>query len=411
MTRVTAAFGLAALLGAGLGGQEATRPVASSSLAEAFPQQAEAALTPSTVVVIPLGAAAADHGRHLKLGADEHLARYLTARVQAATSVVVAPAFAYHFYGSRVDRPGATSLTESTARDLTVDVVRTLAVRSGPRRFYVINTGVPPLGPLSKASAELSRDGILLGYTDPQFRSGAASPRAYADEAYTSIMLFVAPSSVEMASAERQSAVATREKGQAYVERLVAGVLEDIETIRTAALPLTTASARPAASVPARPGPPPEQRMPDGCTPGDERTIRQIGVLFGSAWKNTEADKIALMFTGRGDIRHPDGLIERGRDVIGANRRELFTKRDYRGSVHSVTLNDIRCLGPTYAIADGKWELRLVDKDTFGGLCTLVLDKSSGSWLIEAWRYTMDPPHGAPPPNVLKQPGFIGRGR
>ena len=150
--------------------------------------------------------------------------------------------------------------------------------------------------------------------------------------------------------------------------------------------------------------------MPNGCTPDDERIIRQIGPLFGSAWKEMDPDKIGLMFTGRGDIRHPDGLIERGRDIIITNRRELFMKREYRGSTHSVSLNDIRCLGATYAIADGKWELRLSEKEFFNGWCTLVLDKTGGSWLIEAWRYTINPPQGTPPPTILKQPGFIGRG-
>jgi creatinine amidohydrolase len=413
MNRITAALGIAGLLGAAVAGQQTGKPATSSLLSDSFPKDVEGALTASTVVLIPLGAAAVDRGRHLKLGADERLARYITTRVQSATPVVVAPSFNYHFSPVSPERAGSTSLTEPTARDVTIDVVRTLAWRSGPRRFYILNTGVQTMGPLSKAAAELSRNGILLGYTDPQFRSGAANARAYTEEAYTSMMLFVDPASVDMTAAGSPSALATREKGQGYLERLVSGVLEDIETIRTATLPAATnAPSRAPGSAAGRTGPPSEQRMPNGCTPDDERTIRQIGPLFGSAWKEMDPDKISLMFTGRGDIRHPDGLIERGRDIIRINRRELFMKPDYRGSVHLVSLNDIRCLGTTYAIADGKWELRLEnkDKDTFNGWCTLVLDKSSGSWLVEAWRYTVDPPRGTPPPTILKQPGFIGRG-
>jgi hypothetical protein len=94
---------------------------------------------------------------------------------------------------------------------------------------------------------------------------------------------------------------------------------------------------------------------------------------------------------------------------------------EYRGSVHQVSLNDVRCLGPNHAIADGKWELRLWDDPSatagrgassarsYRGWCTLVLTGAQGSWSIEAWRYTIDPPTGTPLPSTLKQPGFIGR--
>ena len=91
--------------------------------------------------------------------------------------------------------------------------------------------------------------------------------------------------------------------------------------------------------------------------------------------------------------------------------------------MHPVYLNDIRCLGPNHAIADGKWELRLVprttgseprgssDRQIYNGWCTLVFSGGGGSWAIEAWRYTVDPPNGVQPPTTLKQPGFIGRER
>ena len=78
---------------------------------------------------------------------------------------------------------------------------------------------------------------------------------------------------------------------------------------------------------------------------------------------------------------------------------------------------EIRCLGANYAIADGKWSLRFADTPgttkppTFSGLFTLVVSNSNSSnWLIEAWRYTVTPDQGPPPPTILKQPGFIGRG-
>src|SRR5262249_9343194 len=53
--------------------------------------EAQAHLDADTVVVIPLGAAAKQHGPHLRLDNDWTLAQYFAARVLAATAVVVLP--------------------------------------------------------------------------------------------------------------------------------------------------------------------------------------------------------------------------------------------------------------------------------------------------------------------------------
>ena len=96
--------------------------------------EAQAALGADTIVVLPLGSAAAQHGPHLKLDTDRVLAEYLARRLADTASVVVAPVLAYHHYPAFVDYPGSTSLSLTTARDLTTDVVRSLA-RFGPRRL------------------------------------------------------------------------------------------------------------------------------------------------------------------------------------------------------------------------------------------------------------------------------------
>jgi len=86
-----------------------------------------------TVVLIPLGAAALEHGPHLKLRTEAVLAGHLTRRVASATPVVVAPMVTYHYYPGFGDFPGTASLSLDTARNLTIDAVLTglctLAVR------------------------------------------------------------------------------------------------------------------------------------------------------------------------------------------------------------------------------------------------------------------------------------------
>ena len=53
--------------------------------------QAKQKLNADTLVLIPLGAAAKEHGPHLRLDNDCVLADYLTARVEEQADVVVAP--------------------------------------------------------------------------------------------------------------------------------------------------------------------------------------------------------------------------------------------------------------------------------------------------------------------------------
>ena len=458
MKLTVAGVGLLVSITAGVAGIAQTPPTRKGvALSELAWSDAEAWLTPSMVVVVPLGAGALEQGPHMKLDSDERLARYLASRVMIHSAVVVAPTLNYHFYPDYAAYPGSTTLSETAARDVTVEAVRSLA-RYGPRRFYVLNTSSSTLSPLAAAARALADAGILLAYTDPDawMRKQAGvlkeTPIAvgHAEEAATSMMLFVDPASVDMTRAKREYApgrgalvreeggegilsrsgtlgdatLATAAKGKVLVDALVDGMVGEIENVRASALP----DVRTAAPVPAPQPPPPRPaerpapRLPGGCTPGDDRVIREIGGSFTYLWSQADAEGIAGLFTPNGDIRHPDGSIERGQQIIRANRAQLFTRREYRDSRHPVQLNDVRCLGNDLALADGKWELRLQEQpqttpgrglvvaSSNRGWCTLVLQRRDGVWRIEAWRYTVNPPEGAPAPVLLPKPGFTGRG-
>src|SRR5262249_22781680 len=136
------------------------------------------------------------------------------------------------------------------------------------------------------------------------------------------------------------------------------------DKLRSAPVPVekTGTSPPPEPTLPPRPVMREEARLPSGCTAGDDRTIRNIANSFSFLWSQADAEHLAGLFTKMGDIRHPDGSIERGREVIQANRAQLFQQRDYQNSKHPLMLNDIRCLGSDVALADGKWELRLQEE-------------------------------------------------
>src|SRR5215213_11687532 len=102
---------------------------------------AEQRLTPDAVVLLPLAAAAQEHGLHLRLGNDRVIAEYLTRRMLELTDVIAAPPLPYHYFPAFNEYPGSTTLSLNTARDVTADVARSVA-RHGPRRFYVLNVGI-----------------------------------------------------------------------------------------------------------------------------------------------------------------------------------------------------------------------------------------------------------------------------
>ena len=121
--------------------------------------------------------------------------------------MVVAPTLTYHFYPAFLEYPGSTSLSLASARDMTADVVRTLAAY-GPRRFYVLNTGVSTVRALEPAVALMASEGVLVRYTNLATRLDPATKGfveqeggTHADEVETSMMLYIDPSSVDMSKA------------------------------------------------------------------------------------------------------------------------------------------------------------------------------------------------------------------
>ena len=229
--------------------------------------EAEKVLGPNTIVVLPIGAAAKEHGPHLRLDNDERLAEgyaRLLAGHDRLTDVVIAPTLTYHFYPAFAEYPGSTTLRLETARDLTVDVVRSIA-KHGPRRFYALNTGVSTVRALEPAALELAKDGIVLRYTNvldalaPIERDVAEQEGGtHADEIETSIMLVLAPDRVDMTKAVKDyvpegtggltrdpkgpgtysptgtwgdPTLASREKGRKIVEAFACAVIAEIEAL------------------------------------------------------------------------------------------------------------------------------------------------------------------------------------
>jgi creatinine amidohydrolase len=225
-------------------------------------REAELALRSDTIVVIPIGAGSKEHGPHLKLKNDWLLAEYFKDAILKSAAVVIAPTVNYHYYPAFIEYPGSTTLRLETARDLLVDICRSLA-RYGPRKFYALNTGVSTMRPLELTAEILADEGIDFRYTDilklaepvetivKQEKGGT-----HAGEIETSMMLFIAPASVDMSEAVEDyhpaaqggltrnptgegsysasgiygdATLATRRKGEIVVRAIVDGILKEIQ--------------------------------------------------------------------------------------------------------------------------------------------------------------------------------------
>ncbi len=168
--------------------------------------EAEQRFADNPVIVIPLGAAAKEHGPHLPLNNDALIAGWLADEIMQRLPVVVAPLINASFYPAFVDYPGSISLRPETARDLILDTCNSLA-GFGLSRFYVLNTGLSTLRPLAEVRQSLDA-AIRFSYLDLDAALQTLPANllqqqygSHADEHETSLMLHIAPQVVDMSRA------------------------------------------------------------------------------------------------------------------------------------------------------------------------------------------------------------------
>jgi creatinine amidohydrolase len=236
--------------------------------------EAERVLDEKRVVVLPLGAGSKEHGPHLLLKNDEILATSLMERVLRERPVVALPILTYGFYPAFLEYPGSVSLSSPVQRDLVAQICRSIA-RYGPRRFYVLNTGISTARPLRETAALLEKEGILMRFSDLTHVGKATEDRireetygTHADEIETSMLLYLDPDSVRMDRARadgRQEksgpltrdpnradghyspsgvfgdpTLATWEKGRQMVEAIVSDIVAEIDALSASPAPSGT---------------------------------------------------------------------------------------------------------------------------------------------------------------------------
>jgi creatinine amidohydrolase len=227
--------------------------------------EAEKALKDYQVVLIALGARTKEHGPHLLLKNDYVMAEYLKNRVAREVPVAVLPTLQYGYYPSFLEYPGSVSIEAETFKNLVKDICFSMN-GYGIKKFYVLNTGVSTLKPLAKAREELLDKGIVLNYlnvleVDARLPSGFLKQEGgtHADEGETSMMLYIAPETVDMSKAVKDydsrpnrkgltrnpkgagtyspsgiwgdPTLATKEKGKIIVEATIAETIRQVKEL------------------------------------------------------------------------------------------------------------------------------------------------------------------------------------
>ena len=165
------------------------------------------------VAILPIGAAAKQHGFHLPLNTDRLQAEWLAAQLAERFDALIWPTVSYGHYPAFVEYAGSSSLSaptfETLVHELVVDILA-----SGVAKLLVLNTGISTLAPVDRAIARLDVDRVKHFW----IHGGPRYPRAvkelaeqnhgsHADELETSLMLAIAPQLVDMTRAEASPAL------------------------------------------------------------------------------------------------------------------------------------------------------------------------------------------------------------
>ena len=172
--------------------------------------EVERRLVKGAAALLPIGAGAKQHGRHLPMNTDEIQADWLAAELARRHDILIWPALRYGYYPAFTDFPGSVSLSKSLFTSLTAEIVAGIAAWK-PRAVFVLDTGISTLAPVDSAlSSEAWNIPVvhLRIHEGPKYTASARTVSqqgfgSHADELETSLMLVIAPEQVDFSRAER----------------------------------------------------------------------------------------------------------------------------------------------------------------------------------------------------------------
>jgi creatinine amidohydrolase len=169
--------------------------------------------------ILPIGAAAKQHGFHLPMNTDRIQAEWLAARIAGPIDALIWPTITYGYYPAFVEYAGSGGLS-APVFEAVIQEIATGIVGFGCRALFVLDTGISTLAPVDRVLARLAFGNVLhlKIHEGPRYRRAAKelaeqSHGSHADELETSLMLALAPDLVDMSRAEASPAVKAEAPG------------------------------------------------------------------------------------------------------------------------------------------------------------------------------------------------------
>src|SRR5260370_7574076 len=149
--------------------------------------------------ILPIGAAAKQHGFHLPLNTDRIQAEWFAAKLAERIDALVWPTLTYGYYPAFTEYAGSSSLSASTFEAVVHEIAAGI-LASGCPKLFVLNTGISTLAPIDRALARLDAGQIthLRIYQGPRYRRAAEALAAqdhasHPDDLETSLILPLPP--------------------------------------------------------------------------------------------------------------------------------------------------------------------------------------------------------------------------
>jgi creatinine amidohydrolase len=166
--------------------------------------EVERRIAKGALAILPIGAAAKEHGWHLPMQTDQLQAEWLSLKLAETFDALIWPTLTYGYYPAFVNYAGSASLSAATF-EAVVRELATALVGFGTR-LIIVNTGISTIAPVDKALAQLGDARRMLhvkihaggAYRDAAAKLAEQTHGGHADDLETSRLLAIVPQSVKM---------------------------------------------------------------------------------------------------------------------------------------------------------------------------------------------------------------------